>query len=99
MGGALLQNINRDTQKYAIKCSEATINGVAMPVFKQSPGKHSLKGRFKVKQSPFDNAPSTVNEDALGFNLLQTVFENGKILKEYTFDEVRRNVKDHWEYI
>ena len=32
MGGALLQGIDRDTQKFAMKCSAAQINGVWIPL-------------------------------------------------------------------
>ena len=32
MGGALLQGIDRDTQKFAMKCSAAQINGVWVPL-------------------------------------------------------------------
>ncbi len=48
MGGALLQKIDRDTQKFAMKCSAAKINGEWVDVFKDpitDSGKTSLKGR------------------------------------------------------
>src|SRR5260370_42083436 len=34
MGGALLQQLNRDTQKFAFKCSNVTVNGEDRDVFK-----------------------------------------------------------------
>jgi nicotinamide phosphoribosyltransferase len=34
MGGALLQKLNRDTQQFAIKCSEVTVAGEAIAVYK-----------------------------------------------------------------
>ena len=34
MGGALLQQLNRDTQKFAFKCSAAELNGKWQAVFK-----------------------------------------------------------------
>lgn len=34
MGGALLQQHNRDTQKFAMKCSSVTVNGEEVDVFK-----------------------------------------------------------------
>lgn len=89
MGGALLQKIDRDTQKFAFKCSEITIGGADVPVFKDpvtDSGKRSLSGklalvredgRFKTVQGPRKD------------DLLVPVFENGKILREYTLDEVR----------
>jgi nicotinamide phosphoribosyltransferase len=50
-GGGLLQKLNRDTQKFAIKCSEAIIDGKKVEVFKDpvtDPGKQSKKGRLHL---------------------------------------------------
>lgn len=49
MGGALLQQVNRDTNKFAMKCSAAKVNGVWRDVFKDpitDSGKRSKKGRL-----------------------------------------------------
>src|SRR6267142_1193227 len=49
MGGALLQQINRDTLRFALKCSAIDINGQWHDVYKQpvtDPGKDSRAGRF-----------------------------------------------------
>lgn len=51
MGGALLQIVNRDTQKFAMKCSAIYINGEWRDVYKDpvdDPGKTSLKGLLNV---------------------------------------------------
>jgi nicotinamide phosphoribosyltransferase len=51
MGGALLQQLDRDTQKWAMKCSSACVNGEWIDVFKDpitDSGKASKKGRVKV---------------------------------------------------
>lgn len=48
-GGALLQQLNRDTNMFAIKCSNATVNGVERDVYKSpitSIAKESKRGRF-----------------------------------------------------
>jgi nicotinamide phosphoribosyltransferase len=89
MGGALLQQVNRDTQRFAYKVSEATLNGVAVPVCKDpitDPGKRSKSGRFAlVKQGgKFATVPAPARGD-----LLETVFENGRLLRDQTFDDVR----------
>ena len=34
---------------------------------------------------------NTSNDKSIGTNCLETVFENGKLVKEYTFDEIRQN--------
>jgi len=92
MGGALLQKVHRDTQKFAFKCSCATVDGQDRLVFKDpitDHGKKSKKGRLKLILK--DNEYHTVNLDEEGEDLLVTVFENGEILKDYTFDEVKGN--------
>lgn len=90
-GGALLQQLDRDTQKWAMKCSAIRVNGEWRHVFKDpvtDPGKTSKKGRvtlYKDKgkyHSGVEDWPTPV---------LETVFENGKLIKEYTFEEVRKN--------
>lgn len=48
MGGGLAQKVNRDTQRFAFKCSEADIDGITQDVFKRpatDPTKNSKKGR------------------------------------------------------
>lgn len=93
MGGALLQKLDRDTQKFAFKCSSAMIDGTARDVFKQpitDSGKHSKRGRLKLVRGA-DGALTTRQEDEAGENVLQTVFENGVLTRACTFDEVKRN--------
>lgn len=98
MGGGLLQNLNRDTQRFAFKCSAVNIDGEWRDVFK-SPitdlGKISKAGRLRLV--PMHNAADgvsyqTVNElaNVHGKDMLVEVFRDGKILKEYTFDEIRK---------
>ncbi|MEA5405453.1 nicotinate phosphoribosyltransferase [Arcicella sp. DC2W] len=94
MGGALLQKVNRDTQKFAFKCSAATINGKEQEVFKDpitDHGKLSKKGRMKLVFE--NNTYQTKSLDESGEDILETVFENGEILKEISFGEVKENSK------
>ncbi|WP_309923154.1 MULTISPECIES: nicotinate phosphoribosyltransferase [unclassified Arcicella] len=92
MGGALLQKVNRDTQKFAFKCSAATINGQEQEVFKDpitDHGKLSKKGRLKLV---FENGTyHTKKQEESGEDILETVFENGEVLKEISFAEVKGN--------
>ena len=49
-GGDLMQNVNRDTCKFAIKCSAIRVNGEWRDVYKDpitDPGKKSLRGRIE----------------------------------------------------
>ncbi|XP_045113235.1 nicotinamide phosphoribosyltransferase-like [Portunus trituberculatus] len=92
-GGALLQKVNRDTQKCAYKCSHAVINGEGVDVFKQpvtDPGKTSKKGRLSLIHTA-DGSFSTVRAEEADpkLNLLVPVFENGELLRDYTLEEIR----------
>lgn len=90
MGGALLQQVNRDTQKFAFKCSEATIDGKLMPVFKDpvtDAGKRSKKGRQDLIYS-LGKFVTIEGHDSMG-SILKVVYENGQLKKEYTLDEIR----------
>jgi nicotinamide phosphoribosyltransferase len=91
MGGALLQKVDRDTQKFAYKCSEITVNGKYIPVFKDpvdDAGKKSKSGRLELIHE--GGQYKTVSGPGFG-NLLKPVFENGRMLREYTLAEVRKN--------
>jgi nicotinamide phosphoribosyltransferase len=91
MGGALLQKVDRDTQKFAFKCSHATVNGKNVDVFKDpitDAGKRSKRGKLNLVY--VGGEYKTVEEESIG-TVLKLVFENGEIKKLYTLDEVRRN--------
>merc|ERR1711953_608856 len=68
-GGALLQKMDRDTQKCAFKCCEIIVDGKPRPVYKDpitDQGKKSKQGRLKLVKG-----------------------EDGNIVKEFNFNEVR----------
>jgi nicotinamide phosphoribosyltransferase len=94
-GGGLLQKVNRDTLKFAFKCSSVVVNGQARDVFKRpvtDPCKRSKFGRFKLirgdRMEP--TSYSTVPEGSSGDDVLQTVFENGEVVQRTSFADVRR---------
>lgn len=95
MGGALLQKgKNRDTHKFAFKCSWAIVDGKEVEVFKQpvtDKVKVSKKGRLSLIKDREGYEYTTVAETAN--DLLKTVYENGEIVTTYTFEEVRANAK------
>ena len=100
MGGALLQKLDRDTQRFALKCSYAKVDGEDV-VVQKSPTemdaqghivgsfKKSKGGRLKLIRQ--DDTWQTVAEDSHPKveDQLVTVFENGELTKEWTFEEVR----------
>jgi nicotinamide phosphoribosyltransferase len=90
MGGALLQQVDRDTQKFAIKCSEVTINGQNIPVYKDpttDPGKRSKQGRLALvkTEAGYQTVPATADVE----DLLVPVYENGQVLQKYNLTEIR----------
>lgn len=90
MGGGLLQKVNRDTQRFAFKASAMQINGEWRDVQKQplDASKLSKAGRLKlVKRDP--HGLCTVQESENLDDILHTVFEDGVLYNETTFDQVR----------
>lgn len=104
-GGALLQMVNRDSMKFAMKCSSAGIRQADgtldwVDVFKDpitDHGKVSKKGRVELWTSGGEftsavNKPNTWTDRGIEWtSALVTVYENGELVKEYNFDEVRSN--------
>ncbi len=99
MGGALLQIVDRDTQKFAMKCSSAEVNGRWIDVVKDpvtDAGKKSKAGRVTLWTNGTGEYVSSVDEpkqwaDKGWTKALVPVYWDGKLEKEYTFEEVRAN--------
>ena len=89
-GGGLLQKVNRDTSKFAFKCSAVEVDGEWRDVMKDpvtDPGKRSKAGRMKLIRN--DGTFATVREDDEGEDLLETVFENGALVRRQSFADIR----------
>ena len=99
MGGALLQQLNRDTQQFAFKCSAARIQGTWQPVFKDpvtDPGKNSKHGRLALvepKPGEFRTMENVRGDELQNEDRLVTVFENGEITAGYDLDSVRQRAE------
>jgi nicotinamide phosphoribosyltransferase len=97
MGGALLQHLNRDTLKFAMKCSAIQVDGQWRDVYKDpitDPGKTSKKGRLMLYRNVAEGSYCTAAEGGLADNAdwqaaLVPVWENGKLLADWRFAEVR----------
>jgi nicotinamide phosphoribosyltransferase len=92
MGGGLLQKVNRDTQRFAFKCSAQKRDGVWHDIYKDptDKSKASKKGRLAL----YKTATGYHTATATNFNdqdVLETVFEDGVLKRDMTFDEVRKN--------
>jgi nicotinamide phosphoribosyltransferase len=101
MGGALLQQVNRDTLKFAMKASamkNPQVNdGEWYDVFKKpksDPGKSSKRGRLAVIYEGGEY--KTINEADLGDSedLLETVYDNGKVTRTTSLEKIRERVNE-----
>jgi nicotinamide phosphoribosyltransferase len=103
MGGALLQKLDRDTQKFAFKCSYAEISGKGIDVQKhpveidhhgvmRQSFKKSKAGKLKLIQTAEGYKTVKVNEMPEYKDQLVTVFENGKIIQEEAFEAIRNRL-------
>jgi nicotinamide phosphoribosyltransferase len=92
MGGALLQHMNRDTQEFAMKASAVMVNGEWRDVSKSPIGQASKKskgGRFSVVME--EKRLITIAYDENEEDYLRTVLNNGKLVRDLTFGQVRYN--------
>lgn len=94
MGGGLLQKHDRDTQKFAQKCSAALINGQWVDVYKDpitDPGKTSKKGRLDLVR--VDGQYQTVQIGAAPAprwdSVMHTVFDEGQVTQRDTLAAIR----------
>ena len=102
MGGALLQGLDRDTQKFAMKCSAVEIgSGNWIDVQKDpitDPGKKSKAGCVTLWKSGGEyvsavDAPTGWSDKAVGpwTDVLEPVYCDGQLLRDMTFQQVREN--------
>jgi nicotinamide phosphoribosyltransferase len=104
MGGALLQQVDRDTQRFAMKASSVCIDGIWRDVQKDpatDPGKKSKAGRVQLwtnSSGEFASsvgAPTGWTDRGIGgwTPALVEVYRDGKLTSEITFNEVRANAR------
>lgn len=104
MGGALLQRLDRDTQKFALKCSAARVDGRWIDVYKDpvtDKGKASKRGRMTLarhleyghyKTLPLAGEAVALEpaQAPLGYaDALETVWEDGELRRDWRFAQVR----------
>ena len=98
MGGALLQVLNRDTLRFAMKANAVRMAGDGwIDVYKEpatDPSKRSQAGRLAVVR--VGNGWKTVRAEELAGrdNQLKSVWRDGKLLVEWSLDEVRRQAEE-----
>lgn len=94
MGGGGLQDMTRDTQKCALKASAIQRpDGSWVGIHKNpktDPTKASMAGKLAlVREQGEYRTVEAPRKD----NILVPVYENGRVIKTYTWDEVRANAK------
>ena len=97
IGGSLLQRVNRDTLKFAYKCSAIVVDNELREVYKQpitDAGKISKKGRLDLIKNENGEYQTVKLPDVETISAedsqLWTVFENGEILIDDNLDEIRK---------
>lgn len=96
MGGALLQQLNRDTFSFAMKCSAIKINGEWQDVYKDpkhSDGfsKSSKKGILGISNNKTTRASECQD------NELELVYKNGALYRDQSFQEIRNLANENLE--
>ena len=97
-GGGLLQKVDRDTQKWAFKCCSAEIEGAGRVDVRKDPvtdpGKSSKAGRLDLilRDGEYETVALEDGQISHPDSVMNTVFENGEILFETTFDECRERM-------
>ncbi len=103
-GGGLLQKVNRDTQKFAFKCSAVQVEGAWRDVYKNpvtDPGKRSKAGRLALvrvagshQHQPTYTTMREEEAEARGLkNELAVVFKNGALIAEQKFSDIRARAR------
>ena len=102
MGGALLQQMNRDTQAFAMKCSALKVAGKWIDVYKDpvgDSGKRSKKGRLTLVRNYMGKGDTfkTIRAEELAAyeqtsdyrEIMEDVWVNGELVRDQTIDEIR----------
>lgn len=104
VGSFTYQYKSRDSLGFAMKATWCQVNGEGREIFKQpktdNGTKNSLKGLICVSPTPdgsyeaIDQCPKSQEE----LGELQTVYENGVLIKDWTLEEIRRNINASIEF-
>lgn len=100
-GGALLQKLHRDTQRFAFKASAVKVSGKWHNVYKDpksDPTKASKAGRLCLLRTPGNPGGwVTVSYDEPGIvagqNQLVEVFRNGSLLEDQKLSDIRERAR------
>ncbi len=95
-GGGLLQKVNRDSQRFAFKCSAVCIDDQWHDVYKDPVTDHEKKskaGRLALIRDA-DGSFKTVRVDSTFLeNQLIEVYRNGELMVDEIFDDIRQRAR------
>ncbi|KAM7307995.1 nicotinamide phosphoribosyltransferase [Ixodes scapularis] len=90
--GTLLQRLDRNTLRFALQCSAATICGEERQVF-QKPvtdiAKKSKKGRLTLQRNCNEYSTAEQGKGAADEDHMLLVFENGHLLIDHSLEDIR----------
>ncbi len=97
MGGGLLQQLDRDTQRFALKCSAAKVDGAWIDVSKNpvtDPGKRSKAGRLMLQRNAAGEYRTVAVAEGEAApqgwtDAMVTVWEDGVLLVDHALADVR----------
>ncbi len=98
--GGILRNHSRDTLGFALKATHVEVDGVPRDIEKDpvtDKGKKSHKGLIKLikENGTYITKDNCDSEELESFdNLLVTVFKDGNLEKEYSFEDIKRRAKE-----
>lgn len=101
-GGLMTADLDRDTMKFAMKCSEQVIDGERLDIVKDpitDPGKRSKAGRFALMAEPSTEGRRphyrTIqrrHDAPEALDLMEDRFISGEVVNATTLDQVRERV-------
>lgn len=99
IGSHTYQHVTRDTHGFAMKATWGMVNGKPVDIFKDPKTddgvKKSAKGLLMVIQGEQElQLIQEVSQLEEHSGCLETVFENGKLVKETTLSEIRQRIND-----
>ena len=101
IGSFTYEYVTRDVYGFAMKATYAEVNGESREIFKDpktdSGMKKSARGLIRVNSDFSYTDQVTWYEESTG--MLKTVFENGKIVKEFSLSEIRARIDSHFQNI
>jgi len=105
MGGGMLQLVNRDTLKFAMKANSITINGVINDVYKMPKTDTSKSSKAGMQAVLKDNKGilhsvkrKNCTNTVIYNNQLQLVYKNGELFNETTLDKIRERANEKSSY-